>query len=330
MPATGLISEKTVLPAVSNTFNPFWYIHRNGSFFQLYKFPVFDIKNIDDVVRKLPFGSSCTFYRLHNNTTEYFLAGSISLDYSFIKPSFMDLYKDIFKDINHYSYSLNKISSEKLVLINSVFSELNLVQVGGVDNSLYSFLMDIGFNGMYPYLKSDIKSNLSAILSGNKHLACFSLSNLDMLPETSNILNDFQYLQAYTIIKPSKERLNEISTEVLKSQNILKSLANKNQSGKSLNVDTIMLDEESIGSPLDSFYVKVSFIFYSPSLASMGTLLNKIEDVLNFNEVSFYYHTTSAQSEFISNLPGNVDLGDYYNLCNKHYLLTLGRKAFLL
>jgi hypothetical protein len=207
---------------------------------------------------------------------------------------------------------------------------------GWNDNKLIKYLCDYSTEGDFLHTEYPVKSNISAILSGQGKYSCvFSINNLDAIPMVNNILNSFCYVETVTIVKPGKRQVNEIEKNIKMNKAILESIrpADYESRPTRVRVDTIEKDISSLIEDIRTglFFINVSFCIKSGiSMNDLKETYGVFEDVMYQKGIVLYSHSNSARAAYISLFPGNGIYGEHWNTVYKRFGIMLISKVMAL
>lgn len=303
-------NNSSTFQSISENFaDNHFYLLEDGSICEFYKFD--NIHDLLPIINSIPDSSVIQIYKLHysiSDTNLYYLCIQVHLDYSSLKPSWLYTLSHVFNGLHFILNGLSRDTIESVNAIKSIIPELFTTQ---------SIFNNEAVNYIYDNDCNNIKSNLSIVKSGEKLISTVSVINLGTLPIVTNVLSEFDYLQVISLARPSSNRSDLLRHNRSDMAMYISSM------GESKNNVVHVHTMTSVDSFIESivgglFYCNCKFMFTSDSIDSLNSLITKVKNQLNENEIIEYYHTVSGESEYISAFPGNAVYSDHFTLTTRY------------
>lgn len=330
-PNIGMIPSHYLFPILGkvNT-EPEYMLHSDGSVFQTFKLPDISLQIIGKMLENMPDDSSFQFYRIQeSDRVDYYLCQRIEIDYSFINIEGKNIFNSIFSSYMIYERKMEKITRERIEEGKRALpGEIKIVDTRS--NKVYEYLCDYQIDKDFGYTKYPVKSNISAIKTGDlKHSCVLSINNLDALPLCSGILKGKKFLEVITFTKPSKMQRDEIERTIEINKEILKAIRPIEVQNRGYSVDTMKNDINKIVDEISSgiFFVNVSFCLFDVSLQDLRKQYSDFEGTLYKKGIVLYSHSNSARAQYVSFFPGNAVYGEHWNKCYKIFGLMMFSKV---
>ena len=335
VPNIGAIPSHFLFPIVGKLKeNPEFSVHSDGSIFQLFKMEKLSLPSISKAVDGMPENSSLQIYKVHENRqSEYYMSVRIGIDYSFINLEGKKIASKLFSSCKCYWKKAEKRTAEALAAAAKMIPEGATVADWG-SNKLLEFLCDYTTEGDFVHTGFPIKSNISAILSGQGKYSCvFSINNLDAIPMVSKILDQFGYVETVTIVRPTKAQSIAIENNLRMNRSILEAVKPADVETRGTSVDTIRKDISSMLNDIRTgiFFINVSFCLRSKtSMNDLKETYCQFEEALYEKGIVLYSHSNSARAAYISLFPGNGVYGEHWNTVYKRFGIMLVSKVMAL
>lgn len=335
VPNIGVIPSHYLFPVVGKLKqSPEFFLHSDGSIFQLFKMDKLSMPLISKTIDKMSENASIQIYKLKSKEkSSYYICIRVGIDYSYVD---LKGKKFISKLFSSYKCYWQEAEQRTAIALNIA---LNMIPEGSVavewkNNELIDFLCDYSMDNNFMHTSFPIKSNISAILSGQGKYSCiFSINNLDAIPMVSKILDGFCYIETITIVKPGKAQVNAIENNLLMNKQILEAIRPTDITNRSMSVDTIDKDISSMVDDIRSglFFINVSFCMKSEvSMSDMKENYALFEETMNQKGIALYSHSNSARAAYISTFPGNSVYGEHWNTVYKRFGVMLISKVMAL
>jgi hypothetical protein len=328
VPNIGQIPSHHLFPILGKIDSrPGFYLHCDGSIYQLFKISEFNFTKVCKAVENLPENSSLQIYRLHNEEGQdkYFISLRIEIDYNLIDLNGSKFFSHLLASNKIYGDKIEQITKKRLNEGLSVISDNETVAKNY--NEIYDFLCNYEIEGEYLHTKYSVKSNISAILTGkSKHSCVLSINNLDSIPIYCNgILKKKKYLEVVTIVRPSITQKEKIEKSIEINKEILTAIRPLNLDTRDFSVDTMRIDIDKIKTEKtqEILFVNVSFCLSEESLTKLREKFKEFDDELYEKGIVPYCHSNSARAQFISMFPGNSVYGEHWNKCYRKFGLML-------
>lgn len=335
VPSIGIIKSNYVFPILGKlAIDNGYYLHTDGSIFQLYQTEKFNIADLEKIIKGLPTNSSVQVYRLHtaDGIEKIYVCIRIMLDYSFVNLKGKKFFDHFFGSYKIYPNKIDQITYESFKLALDLIPQ-NYTYVNLEDSDLVNYLCDCETENGFIYTKCPLKSNISAILSGiNKHSCVFSINNLDAVPMYHSVINSTDYLEIVTIVKPSENQREAIDKVMNVNKEILTAIR-PSKTDREVEVDTMQADVQSILDEIRSgiYFINVSFMLRSEiSLSDLKEKFITFESELYKKGIVLYCHSNSARTQYISLFPGNSVYGEHWNKIYHQFCLMLTSKVLAL
>jgi len=335
VPNIGAIPSHFLFPIVGKLKgSPEFFLHSDGSIFQLFKMEKLSLPSISKAVDAMPENSGIQIYKLHDNgITDFYMSVRIGIDYSFINLEGKNFLSNLFSSCNSYLREAEKRTAAAFNSAAKMIPE-GAAAADWQRNGLLEFLCDYSAEGDFIHTAFPIKSNISAILSGQKKYSCvFSINNLDAIPMASKILDQFGYVQTVTIVKPTRSQAHAIEKHLGMNSCILEAVRPPDVETRSACVDTINKDLSSMLNNIRAgvFFINVSFCLRSiKSMNDLKETYSSFEDSLYQKGIVLYSHSNSARAAYISLFPGNGVYGEHWNTVYKRFGVMLVSKVMAL
>jgi hypothetical protein len=335
VPNIGAIPSHFLFPIVGKLKErPEFFIHSDGSIFQLFKMEKLSLPSISKVVDEMPESSGIQIYRLHETgNSNFYMSVRIGIDYSFINLEGKRIVSKLFSSCKCYWNEAEKKTEIAYKAALKMIPEGAMV-ADWSENELIQFLCDYSAEGDFIHSAFPIKSNISAILSGQGKYSCvFSINNLDAIPMVSKILDQFGFVEAVTIVKPTKAQANAIESNLRMNRSILEAVRPPDAETRNTSVDTINKDFSSMLNDIRTglFFINVSFCLKSvKSMNDLKETYGFFEDSMYSRGIVLYSHSNSARAAYISLFPGNGVYGEHWNTVYKRFGVMLVSKVLAL
>jgi hypothetical protein len=330
VPNIGVIPSQYLFPSVGRlNKEPAFNLHSDGSIYQLFRMKEFSALQMNRMVENMPENTSLQIFRIHQPLREmdsYFVCIRADIEYDFIDLEGKNIFNKFAASTSIYCNMIEKVTKERYEQCAGLIPEnAEIAKIEG--NELYGYLCDYENDEDYAFTKHPVKSNISAILTGkSKHTSVFSINNLDAVPMHYGILNENEFLEIITIVKPSKKQEKEIDKTISTNKEILDAIRPDDVEGRGIGVDTIRKDFTHIMEKIKAgiFFINVSFCMYSKeSLADLRNKFRLFEENMYKQGIVLYCHSNSARAQYISLFPGNSVYGEHWNKVYRKFGLML-------
>jgi hypothetical protein len=335
VPNIGAIPSHYLFPIVGKLKeSPEFHVHSDGSIFQLFKMEKLSLPSISKALDEMPENSSIQIYKLHENgNANFYMSVRIGIDYSFINLEGKKIVSRLFSSCKCYWKEAEKRTTSAFKSALEMIPEGASVADWG-ENELIQFLCDYSSEGDFIHSAFPVKSNISAILSGQGKYSCvFSINNLDAIPMIGKILDQFGYVETVTIVKPTKVQSGAIENNLRMNRSILEAVRPPDLESRSTGVDTIKKDFSSMLNDIRTgiFFINVSFCLKSiTSMADLKETYGLFEEATYQRGIVLYSHSNSARAAYISLFPGNGVYGEHWNTVYKRFGIMLVSKVMAL
>jgi len=341
VPTIGTIPGNHLFPIHSVTRTPIpFFIHKNGSVFQLFELTDFKVSAVQSLLETLEFSSSFQLYTLKKGSQKrHYLCLSKDIDASFLDVPFTDAFRLFFAGVDHIKVRLERQTRAAYAHLVSALPE-NAKPASLTKNELLAFLVDyrLSPSGL-PLPTSPVKSNLGALLTGeNRYSLVSSLNNIDLIPNSAGALSGIDYLLTVSCTRPSKEQNAKILGTAGKNSSLLQALAPKDLESRISRVDTIEIEQDQLDF-LDSrgtryggvYFIDASFLLCSDKgMSDLSLQYSVFQKLLSTQGILHFTHSTSARAQYTSLFPGNALYGEHFNTAYRPFIFTLCRKLLSL
>lgn len=341
VPTIGTIPGNHLFPIHSMTRTPIpFFIHKNGSVFQLFELAGFKVSSVQSLLDTLEPGCSFQLYTLKQaNRKRYFLCLSKDIDASYLDVPFSDAFRLFFAGVDHLKVRLERQTRAAYEHLITALPE-NAALLSLTHNELLSFLVDYRLTTSgFPQPISPVKSNLSALLTGeNRYSLVSSLNNIDLTPNAAGALSGIDYLLTVSCVRPSKEQNAKILGTASKNSSLLHALAPKDIESRISRVDTIEIEQDQLDF-LDSkgtryggvYFIDASFLLCSnKGMSDLNLQYAAFQKLLSGHGILHFTHSTSARAQYTSLFPGNALYGEHFNTAYRPFIFTFCRKLLSL
>jgi hypothetical protein len=274
-------------------------------YFQINDFAGF-VKRIAD---NLTFQSTLQVYKLRQSgITQYWGCVKVYIDYSALKTSFFEFSKwfrgstDCIKKIDAATGTIVGMIEE---LLCSGTGVQMLSPVRSV-SKVHEFLLDCGVKEDEIVLKTVpcVDENRILRLGENRILGMFSLNDLSDI-ECSGVLNEFDYLQVFSVCVPSDKHLEDCREGFERMFYLVDGL------NRDMDVDDDFRLKK-VDSTRLCFYNNV--LMFNADNKHFTKMLNDMRSVLLAHKLSVYVHTNVMTEQYISSFPGQAECSMFYQM----------------
>lgn len=318
-PKVSWITGQTAFPVAAYTITePVFWIDYTGSVFQLFRMKEFSLSLVSDILAGLDFDASVQIYKYKN--THY-----IAVKSTCVIP---DLHKHLFKilSIPVSARKLNRLITEKTTLVVSKLKRTlgNSVEPVEFDKDpLINWMCDLSLSSDWKPCMNDIAVNLSAAkITKNRYAASVSIQSSSTLPAKRDILKDCDHVQMISIVKPNKDRNDNILERMNSTLSLLDTLSRNNASSVT-HVDTMQSsDAAELCRMIHAgvYYYDCSIFLQNDSLSTLNKDLSNLISTMEDNGIELYCHTHSGFSQYVSLFPGNAHYGEHYYTAMRPFL----------
>jgi len=237
-----------------------------------------------------------------NEVVKYFGGIKVSVDYSFLKVRLKNSFRRFFVGFKDILEQFERVVDVMDGVVDKL-SDIKIIKLQRVLNPVYKFLLDCEDNVELKVI--DVPEvDVSVLKLKNRSLGMFSLADIVGLAGGGVLKHEKNYLQIFSFCIGSEKHKD-------KMENYFSSL---------YNLISVVDSAESEEVKINKFEKRI-LCFYNNTIVlsdrheKLDDRMKIFKDMLFNNGVISYTHTTSADLNYLSCLPGNADCGYYYQIC---------------
>lgn len=333
LPSIGTVSSAHLFPIAWSLqgAEPF-KVHFDGSVFGLFAVPRLDLPRLVGITDNLAQGCAAQLYRLrHGGQVLDYIGLSGGVDYEGLRMPVKESRRHVLKGTKEIADEIDEATEARLNDLARVVPED--AEAAPIHRSpLLSYLVDYSMAYGYPVATNPVKSNMGALLTGEKRVAAvLSINNLAKFPAVESVLSTTEHLQIVTVCRLSRDEQREVDRQIEENTELLAALrpAEGTEGRESARVDTICHDV-SYCKGLRLCYVNVSYVIVSEnSVDDLREKADRFSAAMNEAGVILYSHQNSARAQYIASFPGNAPYGEHWYLCYSNFLHDVYMKLFV-